>query len=110
MTLTSSKRRHPNQTPGPKLKAPGVYLKISSFDPAFNRGPAFNRENTVSSSLSSHLPLLPPQGFRPEGEIPRRHFYSLRVYYGKHLLLKYTVYIPEKNLDLLEKGQREIVG
>ena len=40
--------------PGPRLNAPGVYLKIGSFDPAFNytkpafnRGLTFNRENTV---------------------------------------------------------------
>ena len=30
-----------------QLNAPGVYLKIGSFDPACNQGPAFNRENTV---------------------------------------------------------------
>ena len=35
--------------------------------------------------------LLPPQGFRPEGEIPRRHSSNSRVYWGKYLQLKYTV-------------------
>ena len=39
---------------------------------------------------------LPPQGFRPEGEISRRHSSNSRVYYGKSLQLKYTVSMPEK--------------
>ena len=30
-------RRDPEQTPGPRLNAPGVYLKIGSFDPALKR-------------------------------------------------------------------------
>ena len=37
MTSTPNKRRVPDQTPGPRLNAPGVYLKIGSFDPAFIR-------------------------------------------------------------------------
>ena len=36
------------------------------------------------------------QGFRPEGEISRRHPRSSRVYKEKYLQLKYTVSMPEK--------------
>ena len=70
-----------------------------------------------------------PQGFRPEGEIPRRHSSNSRVYWGKYLQLKYTfiqsislrgrrkpLSTPatqansqyRKNLDLLEQGPRGI--
>ena len=51
----------------------------------------------------------PPQGFRPDGEIPRYSSNS-RVYYGKYLELKCTVSMPQKNLDLLEQGREESVG
>ena len=51
MTSTTIKRRDLNQTQGGwgggSVNALGIYLKIGSFDPAFNRGPAFNRENVV---------------------------------------------------------------
>ena len=30
-----------------RLNTPSIYLKFGSFDPAFNRGPGFNRENMV---------------------------------------------------------------
>ena len=43
---------------------------------------------------------MPPRGFRPEGEIPRRHPSSSRVYIEKYLQLNFVVSIPEKNLDL----------
>ena len=49
MTSIANKRRELDQTPGPRLNASGVYLKIGSFDPAYYRGRAFNRENTVST-------------------------------------------------------------
>ena len=45
-------------TPGPRNNAPGVYLTISSLDPAFNRGPAFNREKTVPLLFPPLLALL----------------------------------------------------
>ena len=45
--------------------------------------------------------MLPPQGFRPEGEIPRRFPSGLRVYKGQYLLLKYAVGIPGKVLICL---------
>ena len=52
MTSTAIECPDLDQTRGrgrglPSVNAPGVYLKIGSFDPAFNRGPAFNRENMV---------------------------------------------------------------
>ena len=53
---------------------------------------------------------MPPQGFRPDGEIPRRYSSNSRVYYGKYLELKCTVSMPQKNLDLLEQGREESVG
>ena len=41
----------------------------------------FSFSSTSSSIVFSHLnKLLPPQGFRPEGEMPRRHSSNLRVY------------------------------
>ena len=59
------------QTPGPRLNASGVYLKIGSFDPAYCRGPAFIRENTVSTlwlGSISHAFSGPPRsaGLFPE--------------------------------------------
>ena len=54
--------------------------------------------------------LLPgPQGFRPEGEISRRHPRSLWVY-TKYLQLKYAVSIPEKTLIYLIRGCIELLG
>ena len=47
MTSTALKRRDFDKTRGALCKRPGVYFKIGKFDPAFNRGTAFNRENTV---------------------------------------------------------------
>ena len=52
--------------------------------------------------------FFPQQGFRPEGEIPRRHSSKSRVYQGKYLQLKYQISMPEKNLDFLEQGPRGI--
>ena len=54
--------------------------------------------------------LLPPQGFRPEGEIPRRHSRNSRVYQGKYLQLKYTVSMPEKMSICFNRGREESVG
>ena len=54
--------------------------------------------------------LLPPQVFRPEGEIPRRHSRNSRVYQGKYLQLKYTVSMPEKMSICLNRGREESVG
>ena len=45
MTSIPNKRRDPDETPGPRLNALGVYLKIGSFDVAFNR------ENTLCPEL-----------------------------------------------------------
>ena len=53
---------------------------------------------------------LPPQGFRPEGEMPRRHSRISRVYQGKYLQLKYTVSMPEKISICLNRGREESVG
>ena len=36
-SLHANTRRDPEQTPGPRFNAPGVYLKIGIFDPAFMR-------------------------------------------------------------------------
>ena len=63
----------------------------------------------ASSKFGQHGWFLPPQGFRPEGEILRRHSCSSRVYRGKYLQLKKGVNIPEKSLDLLERGPPGIV-
>ena len=38
LTLTANKRQDVDQMPGPRLNAPVVYLKLSSFDPGFFRG------------------------------------------------------------------------
>ena len=56
------------------------------------------------------LAYLPPQGFHPESETPRWHPSSSRLYIEKYLQLKYTVSIPEKNLDLLDQGPHGIFG
>ena len=53
---------------------------------------------------------MPPQGFRPEGEIPRRHSSNSSVYIGKYLQLKYTVIMPEKISISLNRGREESVG
>ena len=57
--------------------------------------------------------LLPPQGFRPEGEIPRRHSSNSRVRILRKVLTveiySHTVNI-EKTLDFLEQGPRGMVG
>ena len=44
-----------------------------------------------NSTWTIWVMFLPPQGFRLEGEIPRRHSSNSRVYQGKCLQLKYTV-------------------
>ena len=56
------------------------------------------------------LLLLPPQGFRPEGEIPRRHPSNSRVYQGQYLQFKYTVSILEKLSICSNWGREESVG
>ena len=54
--------------------------------------------------------FLPPQGFRPEGEIPRRHFifYQLARILSKVLTVGIYRQYARKNLDLLEQGPRGI--
>ena len=52
----------------------------------------------------------PPQGFRPEGEIPRRHCSNSLVYYRRYLQLKYTVTIPEQISICLNRGREESIG
>ena len=59
--------------------------------------------------VNNKLQLLPPQGFRPEDEIPRRHSSNSRVYIGKYLQLKYTVIMPEKISICLNRGREESV-
>ena len=44
----------------------------------------------------------------PEGEMPRRHHDSSRVYVEKYLQLKYTVSIPEN--ILISRGRMESLG
>ena len=51
--------------------------------------------NSITPEENTVL-VFAPQGFPPEGEIPRRHSNNSRVYYGKYLQLKYTVGMPEK--------------
>ena len=53
--------------------------------------------------------VFAPAGISSEGEILRRHPCSLRVHRGKYLQLKKGVNIPEKSLDLLERGPPGIV-
>ena len=95
------------------------YINRPAYDRGLNhRSTSFPIKYTIESMVyCSHLPnlvstgwLLPPKEFRPEGEILRRHPSSLRVYKGKYLKLKKGVSIPEKSLDLLERGPRGIVG
>ena len=47
MKSTALKRRDLDKTRGAFVNAPGVYFKIGKFDPAFNRGTAFNQEDTL---------------------------------------------------------------
>ena len=55
--------------------------------------------------------LLPPQGFGPEGEIPRRHPSSPFVYIEKYLKLKYTVSIPETiSICFMDQRRTESLG
>ena len=56
------------------------------------------------------MSLLAPQGFRPEGEMPRRHSTNTRVYYWKYLELKYTVSMAEKISICLNSGREESAG
>ena len=95
------------------------YINRPPYDRGlYHRSTSFPIKYTIESMVyCSHLPnlvssgwFLPPQGFRPEGEILRRSPCSLRVYRGKYLQLKKGVSIPEKSLDLLERGPRGIVG
>ena len=63
---------------------------------------------TISSNLIGALIalFLPPQGFRPEGEIPRKHSSAriLRKVLTVEIYSQYAI----KNLDLLEHGPRGI--
>ena len=58
MTSTALKRRELDKTRGAFVNAPGVYFKIGKFDPAFNRGAAYNRENTVMHKGKNGVCLL----------------------------------------------------
>ena len=55
---------------------------------------------------------MPPQGFRPEGEIPRRHPSSSRVYVRKTLTVKiYSHTVNIENVSIcLNRGREESVG
>ena len=64
----------------------------------------------MPGKLSVCKSLLPTQGFRAEGEIPRRHSSNSRVYLKKYLKLKYTVSMPEKISICLNRGREESVG
>ena len=50
----------------------------------------------------------PPQGFRPEGEIPRRHCSNSHVYYRTVLTVEIYSQYTRKNLNLVEQGPRGI--
>ena len=51
--------------------------------------------------------LLPPHGFRPEGEIPRRHSSNSRIL-RKVLTVEIYSQYARKNLDLPEEGPQGI--
>ena len=53
--------------------------------------------------------FLPSQGFRPEGEIPRRHSSNSRILRKVLTAGIYSQY-ARKNLDLLHRGREESVG
>ena len=63
---------------------------------------------TISSNLIGALIalFLPPRGFRPEGEIPRKHS-SARIL-RKVLTIEIYSQYAIKNVDLLEQGPRGI--
>ena len=50
----------------------------------------------------------PPRGFRPEGEISRRHCSNSHVYYKTVLTVEIYSQYTRKNLNLLEQGPRGI--
>ena len=52
--------------------------------------------------------LLPPQGFRPEGEIPRRHSSNSRINLREVFTVEIYSQYAKKNIDLLEQGSRGI--
>ena len=58
MTSTALKRWELDKTRGAFVNAPGVYFKIGKFDPAFNRGAAYNRKNTVMHKGKNGVCLL----------------------------------------------------
>ena len=60
--------------------------------------------------MSPSFCLRSTRGFRPEGEIPRRHSSSLRVYEGKYLQLKYAVSMPEQISICLNRDRMEPSG
>ena len=51
---------------------------------------------------------FPPQGFRPEGEIPRRHLLVTCAYIKENTYRWNIQSVWQKNLDLLEQGPRGI--
>ena len=67
------------------------YLKCVLRLSCVVHGPIYDRFMGFYVNGFLSKPLLPPQGLRPDGEIPRRHASSSRVYWGKYLQLKYTV-------------------
>ena len=66
--------------------------------------------NIFKVKLKTHLfrsALLPPQGFRSEGEIPRRHSSNSLILRNVLTVEIYSQY-TRKNHDLLEQGPRGI--
>ena len=62
----------------------------------------------IHRGFSHPMRLLLPQGFGPEGEIPRRHLSSS---YEKYLKLKYTVSIPERiSICFIDQGRIELLA
>ena len=61
--------------------------------------------------LTGFIYLLPPHGFRPEGEIPRRHSSNLRIL---RKVLTVEIYSHTVNIEkisiCLNRGREESVG
>ena len=77
-----------------------------------NNARRLSKQNNLKTSLidrsinqSIHCPRK--QGFRLEGEIPRRYSSSSLVYKEKYLQLKYEVSIPEKISICLNRESAE---
>ena len=60
--------------------------------------------------LECKVELLPPQGFRPEGEIPSRHSSNSPVLRKVPTVITYSQYMPEKISICLNRGREESVG